>query len=186
MALGTAPGNASRHWIEATVAEREFLGEFVRYRVRTGDVEVVADQPHVLGDAGFAPGARVHLGIDPGQLRLDSGVIRRFTASPAGLRRCPPAPRHRIEPHHWALAGPARSSTVPPNEKRQENAMTALDPTARELPEKAEFVAIVTQGAGRPASGRQLVRLCAADRHRRRAHCLSCGPLRTHRGKPEA
>lgn len=70
VAIGVSPGNASRHWIEATVAEREFLGEFVRYRVRTGDVEVVADQPHVLGDAGFAPGARVHLGIDPGQLRL--------------------------------------------------------------------------------------------------------------------
>ncbi len=70
VALGASPGEASRHWIEATVAEREFLGEFVRYRVRTADVELVADQPHVLGDAGFAPGARVHLGIDPGQLRL--------------------------------------------------------------------------------------------------------------------
>jgi iron(III) transport system ATP-binding protein len=70
VALSAAPGNASRHWVAATVSEREFLGEFVRYRVRAGDVELIADQPHALGDPGFAPGARVHVGVDPGQLRL--------------------------------------------------------------------------------------------------------------------
>jgi iron(III) transport system ATP-binding protein len=68
--LSAARGDASRHWVGATVTEREFLGEFVRYRVRVGDVELIADQPHRLGDDGFMPGARVQAGIDPGQLRL--------------------------------------------------------------------------------------------------------------------
>lgn len=35
-------------------------------------------------------------------------------------------------------------------ERKTENAMTALDPTARELLEQAEFVAIVTQGPDGP------------------------------------
>jgi iron(III) transport system ATP-binding protein len=68
--LSARPGEADRHWVEATVAEREFLGEFVRYRVRVADLELIADQPHTLGDPGFDAGARVHAGIDPSQLRL--------------------------------------------------------------------------------------------------------------------
>jgi iron(III) transport system ATP-binding protein len=68
--LSASPGEAGRHWVEATVAEREFLGEFVRYRVRVADLELIADQPHTLGDPGFDAGARVHAGIDPTQLRL--------------------------------------------------------------------------------------------------------------------
>jgi iron(III) transport system ATP-binding protein len=68
--LSAAPGDDARHWLGATVAEREFLGEFIRYRVRVADLELIADQPHTLGDPGFVPGARVHAGIDPTQLRL--------------------------------------------------------------------------------------------------------------------
>jgi iron(III) transport system ATP-binding protein len=68
--LATSPQAANRCWVEATVTEREFLGEFIRYRVRSADTELVVDRQHALGDPGFAPGARVCAGIDPGQLRL--------------------------------------------------------------------------------------------------------------------
>jgi len=52
------------------VAEREFLGEFVRYKVKVGSTEMVADQPHYLGEPGFSPGAAVRIGINPAQARL--------------------------------------------------------------------------------------------------------------------
>ena len=68
--LAATPGAHDRRWIEGAVAEREFLGEFIRYRVRAADVELIVDQQHTLGDTGFAPGASVSIGIDPGQLRL--------------------------------------------------------------------------------------------------------------------
>ena len=47
----------------------EFLGEFSRYRVRVGEVALVADQPHYAGGAMFSPGAQVRLGLAPTQLR---------------------------------------------------------------------------------------------------------------------
>ncbi len=71
--LSASPRDASRHWVEATVSEREFLGEFVRYRVRVAELEMIADQPHTLGDPGFPAGSRVHAGIDPTQMRLVAG-----------------------------------------------------------------------------------------------------------------
>ena len=65
---GTAEG--ARTWFDGTVAEREFLGEFVRYNVKVGATELVVDQPHYLGEPGFAPGAGVKVGINPAQARL--------------------------------------------------------------------------------------------------------------------
>jgi len=68
-----APGaqaDAGRVWIEGRVTEREFLGEFVRYSVKAGVAELVVDQPHYMGEAGFAPGAAVRVGINPAQARL--------------------------------------------------------------------------------------------------------------------
>ena len=59
-----APAPAGRTWLEATVAEREFLGEFMRYRIDVGGTQLTADAPH-FGGSGFAPGARVQVGIDP-------------------------------------------------------------------------------------------------------------------------
>jgi iron(III) transport system ATP-binding protein len=56
--------------VSATVVEREFLGEFVRYRLRAGELELVADQPHFMGEPGFAPGAALDVGLDPGQVRV--------------------------------------------------------------------------------------------------------------------
>ena len=51
-------------WIEGTVSEREFLGEFMRYLVETAGHALTVDVPH-FGSAGHAPGAAVKLGIDP-------------------------------------------------------------------------------------------------------------------------
>ena len=68
-----APGTTADHartWFDGTVAEREFLGEFVRYNVKVGSIGLVADQPHYLGEPGFAPGASVRVGINPAQARL--------------------------------------------------------------------------------------------------------------------
>ena len=62
--------DAARVWLSGTVTEREFLGEFVRYHVRAGSADLIADQPHYLGVRDFQRGAQVRLGIDPGQVRL--------------------------------------------------------------------------------------------------------------------
>ncbi|MDP2241527.1 MAG: ABC transporter ATP-binding protein [Burkholderiales bacterium] len=56
--------------LPGTVSEREFLGEFVRYRVKVGTAEIVADQPHLGGVPDFLPGHAVTVSIDPAQVRL--------------------------------------------------------------------------------------------------------------------
>jgi len=63
-------GDASRVWLDGRVESSEFLGEFARYRVRVGDVALVADQPHYCGLQMFMPGAEVRLGIEPTQVRF--------------------------------------------------------------------------------------------------------------------
>jgi len=68
-APGKAPDGA-RSWLDGTVTDREFLGEFVRYSVKVGTTELVVDQPHYMGEPGFAPGARVKVGINPAQVKL--------------------------------------------------------------------------------------------------------------------
>jgi iron(III) transport system ATP-binding protein len=68
-----APGSAAdgaRIWIDGKVSEREFLGEFVRYSVKAGATDLVVDQPHYMGEAGYAPGAAVRVGLNPAQARL--------------------------------------------------------------------------------------------------------------------
>ena len=64
------PGDTGRVWVEAVVAEREFLGEFVRYTVVVGDAALIADVPHFVGSASHAPGTRVRIGIDPAQTKV--------------------------------------------------------------------------------------------------------------------
>jgi iron(III) transport system ATP-binding protein len=64
------PGEAGRTWVSGKVIEREFLGEFVRYTVRVGATDLTADQPHYMGEPGFAPGAAVRIGINPAQVQL--------------------------------------------------------------------------------------------------------------------
>ena len=68
-----APGaslDSGRSWLDGTVAEREFLGEFVRYNVKIGASRLVVDQPHYMGEGGFAPGATIKVGINPAQVKL--------------------------------------------------------------------------------------------------------------------
>ena len=65
--------DTSRVWVDGVVENAEFLGEFSRYRVRVGEVALVADQPHYSGLAMFPLGAGVRLGIEPGQLRFLTG-----------------------------------------------------------------------------------------------------------------
>ncbi len=68
-----APGSAAapdKVWIDGTVAHREFLGEFIRYRIDVQGTDIVADQPHYGGNVEFVPGSRVRVGIAPAQVRL--------------------------------------------------------------------------------------------------------------------
>jgi len=68
-----APGkplDAARTWLDGTVGAREFLGEFVRYNVKVGTADLVVDQPHYMGEPGFAPGAAVKIGINPAQVKI--------------------------------------------------------------------------------------------------------------------
>ena len=70
LALAATPEDSRHLWLEGTVAEREFLGEFVRYVVNVQDVGLIVDQTHHVGQPVFEPGARVHVGVDTTQVRL--------------------------------------------------------------------------------------------------------------------
>jgi iron(III) transport system ATP-binding protein len=72
-ALRLAPkrDESSPIWVDATVAEREFLGEFIRYKVRAGEQDLIVDEPHFPGTGAFQPGATVSVAIQPDQI----GVI---------------------------------------------------------------------------------------------------------------
>jgi len=59
--------------ISGTVADREFLGEFVRYKVRVGATEIVADQPHYGNKPDFSPGSDVVVRLDLAQSKLLAG-----------------------------------------------------------------------------------------------------------------
>ena len=56
-------------WLQGAVEAAEFLGETTRYRVRTGKLELTADQAHLGGAPKFAEGAPVAVGVAPSQLR---------------------------------------------------------------------------------------------------------------------
>jgi iron(III) transport system ATP-binding protein len=71
--LSQQAGDPARAWFAAQIGEREFLGEFIRYRVQAGGTELLADIPHRKGDPGFPNGAHVMAGIDPAQLRVFAG-----------------------------------------------------------------------------------------------------------------
>ena len=63
-----------RHTIEVAgnILEREFLGEFVRYRVNAKGVELIVDHSHQPESEIFAAGQNVTLGIAENALRLVS------------------------------------------------------------------------------------------------------------------
>lgn len=68
--LAKAPRGSGHAWIEGLVSDREFLGAFIRYTVNIGDVVLIADEPHRIGQQSHAQGDRVHIGIDLAQVRL--------------------------------------------------------------------------------------------------------------------
>ncbi len=59
-------------WLQGTVSGYEFLGEFVRYRIRVGESDIIADQPHHAGNTPFMPSSPVNIGIQPGEMRFIS------------------------------------------------------------------------------------------------------------------
>jgi iron(III) transport system ATP-binding protein len=75
LASGTAPDDGHL-WQAAQVIEREFRGEFVRYRLDVQGVELLADRPHRGGAPEFDIGARVWVGVRPADLRAlaDNGT----------------------------------------------------------------------------------------------------------------
>ena len=88
--LSVAPADSShagdRVWVDGTITHREFLGEFVRYRIDARGTEFVADQSHFSGGVEFMPGSAVKVGIAPAQVEgakisVCHGVGRMFTAS---------------------------------------------------------------------------------------------------------
>ncbi|MEK6594476.1 MAG: TOBE domain-containing protein, partial [Pseudomonadota bacterium] len=60
----------THQWIDGQVAEREFLGEFIRYTVRVGDTRLIIDSTHYAGEPSFAPGNAVKVGVNPRHARL--------------------------------------------------------------------------------------------------------------------
>ena len=55
---------------DGTVAAAIFQGDSVRYAVRVGAANVIAEQPHRRGAGGWSDGAPVRLQIPAGELRL--------------------------------------------------------------------------------------------------------------------
>ena len=62
--------DAANIWLDGHVEQSEFLGEFMRYRVRVGEHRVTADHPHMAGMLPFGIGSRVVLGVQPSQVRF--------------------------------------------------------------------------------------------------------------------
>jgi iron(III) transport system ATP-binding protein len=70
LAPAGSAGTRDRIWVDGTVAHREFLGEFVRYRIDARGTELIADQSHFGGNVEFTPGSAVKIGISPAQVRV--------------------------------------------------------------------------------------------------------------------
>jgi iron(III) transport system ATP-binding protein len=70
LAAAASTGTTDRIWVDGKVAHREFLGEFIRYRIDVQGTDIVADQTHNGGNVEFVPGSPVKVGIAPTQVRL--------------------------------------------------------------------------------------------------------------------
>jgi iron(III) transport system ATP-binding protein len=62
--------DTTHQWVDGQVAEREFLGEFIRYTVQVGAIRLIIDSTHYAGEPSFAPGNPVKVGVNPGHARL--------------------------------------------------------------------------------------------------------------------
>ena len=65
-----APAAEEGRGFDGTVAAAAFQGDSVRYEVRVGAANVIAEQPHRRGAGGWSDGAPVRLQIPAGELRL--------------------------------------------------------------------------------------------------------------------
>jgi iron(III) transport system ATP-binding protein len=70
LSLSKTPGDSARVWVEGTILEREFVGEFVRYTVKVREQAIIADQAHHIGRAPHELRTVIHVGIDPAQARI--------------------------------------------------------------------------------------------------------------------
>ncbi|MGZ5231843.1 MAG: ABC transporter ATP-binding protein [Burkholderiales bacterium] len=70
LSLSKTPGDSARVWVEGTILEREFVGEFVRYTVKVHEQAIIADQAHHIGRAPHELRTVIHVGIDPAQARV--------------------------------------------------------------------------------------------------------------------
>lgn len=66
----TTSRQGDRLWFEGEIEESEFLGEFTRYVVKLGAQRLTADAPHLSSLPIYPRGARVQVGIDPGEVRV--------------------------------------------------------------------------------------------------------------------
>ena len=62
-----SPGSIN---VPGNILEREFLGEFVRYRINANGTELIVDQSHQVGSEIYATGRGVTIGIPANALRL--------------------------------------------------------------------------------------------------------------------
>jgi iron(III) transport system ATP-binding protein len=72
VSLDASPGREALE-LEGVVDGGEFLGEFVRYEVRVGEAVVVADRPHLQGEAQLEKGAHVRLSVPSREIRFIAG-----------------------------------------------------------------------------------------------------------------
>jgi iron(III) transport system ATP-binding protein len=70
LSLSKTPGDSARVWVQGTILEREFVGEFVRYTVKVHEQSIIADQAHHIGRAPHESGTVIHVGMDPAQARV--------------------------------------------------------------------------------------------------------------------
>ncbi|MBI3391777.1 MAG: ABC transporter ATP-binding protein [Nitrospirae bacterium] len=61
------PGGTAFH---AVVTAREFQGETIRYTLRAGEVEILADLPHLVGAPALEENKSVTVSVIPDQIRL--------------------------------------------------------------------------------------------------------------------
>ena len=71
-AVTPPPGSREMIGVVGNIVGREFLGEFVRYRIDASGTALIVDQLHQPGGEIFAPGRNVTLGIPEHALRLVS------------------------------------------------------------------------------------------------------------------
>ncbi|MDD3756777.1 MAG: TOBE domain-containing protein [Advenella sp.] len=57
-------------WLPGIIEASEFLGEFTRYQITSGNTRITADQTHFSGQVKLKTGQAVALALPPSQIRL--------------------------------------------------------------------------------------------------------------------